>query len=533
MHPTQTLLTFGLILAVGFVLLPCDRAEADGPLDLLVRRSHRPSIQSGILLSGRPIGGLAGLAGSRVHYRLQVPHGQAQLVVQTTGGRGDCDLYVHHGGPLTGASGGERSVGGTCEERIVISRPAAGWWSVTLRGFRPYSGVTLVATLVAGVSPVHPGAGKVTVLESGQPVAGLAGNTGDRYYFQLDVPVGTSALTLQTVGGVGDCDLYLSRGVLPEPKSHQHVSNGLSTFESIVIQKPQPGRWYAALHGFQGFRGVSLTGKWRPFGPVPHPHRGWLQITSPAAGSRLVAGQSYMIQWSHRGRARRVQVLYSFTDGSTWTRIAPQSVAPAAAGRLLWTVPLIAGRRGPVTARIRILDSDNPRIQATSERILVVPARLGHPGGGRPGQPGHGTGPRRPGRGEFDAFEPDGQSNRASRIRLDVPQYRTIYPRRDVDWIMFVPPAPGTYRFTIGKASEKLKLRIYTLFAGANREAKDRTVTVEKTGYTFDMKTVPTIRHLKLQIEAKDDSDTTAYTVSVTRVGLILTPRPGGRPGRQ
>ncbi|MGB2820054.1 MAG: PPC domain-containing protein, partial [Phycisphaerae bacterium] len=169
------------------------------------------------------------------------------------------------------------------------------------------------------------------VLQNGHTVTALAGSPGMRQYFQIDIRPGTRRLTVGTTGSAGDCDLYLSRGVLPEPKSYQYVSNGNGADEAITISGPAPGTWYALVYGYGRFGGVSLTASWsigqpdRPR-PIPLPHR-WIRITSPAAGGVLTAGESYWVHWTTSGHSRRIRVLQSFDDGRTWTDIAPRSAA--------------------------------------------------------------------------------------------------------------------------------------------------------------------------------------------------------------
>ena len=49
------------------------------------------------LTNGVPLTGLSGTAGSETFYRIDVPAGQDQLDILTTGGTGDVDLYVRRG----------------------------------------------------------------------------------------------------------------------------------------------------------------------------------------------------------------------------------------------------------------------------------------------------------------------------------------------------------------------------------------------------------------------------------------------------
>jgi hypothetical protein len=364
------------------------------------------------------------------------------------------------------------------------------------------------------------------VLQNGQTVAALAGLPGTRQHFQIDIPPGTGRLAVGTIGGSGDCDLYLSRGALPEPKSYQYVSNGSSTDEAITIHQPAPGTWHILVYGYSRFDGAGLTATWsvaQPHRPEPpRPHR-WIRITGPAAGGVLTAGDSYWVQWATSGHSRRIRVLQSFDEGRTWTDIAPRSTALAGAGRLLWTVPFVQGRAGPAAARIRIVDADNPSIQAISAPWAVARRRGGQPGHpGRPDPPGSGP------RSGTDPYEPNDRSSAASRIEANSIQHHTIRDRGDEDWLVFVPPTAEPYRITFTDVTVELKVRLYTAKAGSSRESKYRTFTVKKgRSYSLDYDVSSAVKYLKLHVQADDGSDTGGYRVSVQRVARG---RPAKRP---
>ena len=377
----------------------------------------------------------------------------------------------------------------------------------------------------------------VNLLQEGRPVIGLAGTTGVRHYFRIDVAPGTPSLTLRTAGGVGDSDLYLSHNALPEPKSYQFVSNGGSTAEGITVQRPASGPWYALVYGYGGFSGVALTGSWSAGCAQCGPGRacvghGWIRITAPIGQGALIAGQSYWVQWTTSGHTRNVRVLQSFDDGRSWGDIAPRSVSPAAAGRLLWSVPFVRGQVGAVAARLRIADADNPAIHATSGAWPVAV----RPGGGRPvpnpGPQRPHPQTRRPEDGQrrhsrADAFEPDDHGSRASRIAANSFQIRSIYGEGDEDWVMFVPPAPGRYRITFTDVTVEMKVRLYSASVGSTRENKSRTFTVKRGGYALDFDVGPNTRYYKLQIQADDDDDTGTYRLAFQQV---VPSRPAGRP---
>lgn len=97
-------------------------------------------------------------------------------------------------------------------------------------------------------------------LVRGMPVKGLALDTGAAWtYFRLDVPAGARSLAFVAVGGSGDADLYLRRGMLPTASRSDCASLRAGNQESCVIAEPAPGRWYVALRPYAAFSGVTLT----------------------------------------------------------------------------------------------------------------------------------------------------------------------------------------------------------------------------------------------------------------------------------
>src|SRR5512142_2389941 len=118
------------------------------------------------LTNGVPLAGQSGTAGSEKFYRIDVPAGQDQLEILTTGGTGDVDLYVRRGALPTTTSYDFRPYKVGNEETVSVASPAAGTWYIMLRGYADYANVTLKATYSAAVTVVS--------LTSGVPVTGLS-----------------------------------------------------------------------------------------------------------------------------------------------------------------------------------------------------------------------------------------------------------------------------------------------------------------------------------------------------------------------
>lgn len=88
---------------------------------------------------------LSGAQGSNQYFSIEVPAGQAQLRVVTTGGTGDLDLYVRRG-ELPGAAFDCGSESGTNAETCTFNAPVAGTYFIRIAGFTAFSGASLTAS---------------------------------------------------------------------------------------------------------------------------------------------------------------------------------------------------------------------------------------------------------------------------------------------------------------------------------------------------------------------------------------------------
>jgi hypothetical protein len=93
-----------------------------------------------------PVSNIGGGTGCQLFYKISVPSGQSILQVGTTGGTGDCDLYVRLGSRPTTTSYNSKSTGSGTTETVTINNPSSGTWYILLFGKKAFSGVTLLAT---------------------------------------------------------------------------------------------------------------------------------------------------------------------------------------------------------------------------------------------------------------------------------------------------------------------------------------------------------------------------------------------------
>jgi large repetitive protein len=204
------------------------------------------------LTNGVAVTSLSGATGSMKGFYIDVPAGQATLTVQIWGGTGDCDLYVKYGSAPTTSSYDYRPWLAGNNETVTINSPTAGRWYIGLHAYSAYSNVSLRATYTTAI----------TALTNDVPVTSLSGAAGSMRYFYIDVPVGQTTLAVQTWGGTGDCDLYVSYGSTPTISSYGYRSWNYGNTETITVNNPTAGRWYVGLHAWSAYSGLTLNARY-------------------------------------------------------------------------------------------------------------------------------------------------------------------------------------------------------------------------------------------------------------------------------
>jgi len=203
------------------------------------------------LTNGVPLAGQAGTAGSEKFYRIDVPAGQDQLEILTTGGTGDVDLYVRRGALPTTTSYDYRPYKVGNEETVSVTNPTAGTWYIMLRGYADYAGVTVKATYSAAVT--------IVTLANGVPVTGLSGATASEKSFKIDVPAGQLKLEISISGGTGDADLYVKKDALPTTASYDYRPYLIGSEEAVTVNNPAAGTWYIMVRGYAAYSGLTLV----------------------------------------------------------------------------------------------------------------------------------------------------------------------------------------------------------------------------------------------------------------------------------
>jgi hypothetical protein len=102
------------------------------------------------LADGSTVSGLSGGMDSFRCYEIDLPSGATDLDVQTSGGSGDCDLYlIYHRPPFDFYP----SENASNQEQITLASPDPGKWYIILVGFFSYSGLNLSVSYVGVPAP--------------------------------------------------------------------------------------------------------------------------------------------------------------------------------------------------------------------------------------------------------------------------------------------------------------------------------------------------------------------------------------------
>ncbi|WP_174236075.1 pre-peptidase C-terminal domain-containing protein [Rhodanobacter sp. L36] len=210
-------------------------------------------LQNGVALTGQTAAKNAQLA-----YTVVIPSGATNLVIATSGGTGDADLYTKFGSAPTTSSYDCRPYVTGNNETCTVAAPQAGTYYVMLNAYAAFSGLSIKATWTAGSG----GGGGGTVLQNGVAVTGLAATTNNAVNYTMVVPSGASALKFAISGGTGDADLYVKRGSAPTTSSYDCRPYVSGNTESCSISPSTAGTYYIMVRAYSSYTGVTLKGSY-------------------------------------------------------------------------------------------------------------------------------------------------------------------------------------------------------------------------------------------------------------------------------
>jgi len=236
---------------------PSELPECSGDASLLADGCQRSGVA-------------AAVAGYSQYFYIWVPAGTSTLTVTTAGGSGNADLYVSgRGWPSTGDHDW-RSTGGSNAEQVSLTPSAAGgYYFIAVVAAAPYSGVSVQASLGPVVAP-SPSLPECTAgggaLESGCQYSDVAAAVaGHNQYFHIWVPAGTSRLRVQTRGGSGNGDLYVSGRGWPSTSDYDARSSSAGNDETVDIVSPTGNSWYyVTIPAVTPYAGMAVSAELTP-----------------------------------------------------------------------------------------------------------------------------------------------------------------------------------------------------------------------------------------------------------------------------
>jgi hypothetical protein len=217
--------------------------------------AQAPCFDSGLerLLPGRSHTISATSADPPQQYVIPVPAGLTTLTVETGGGvaaGGGADLLLRLGSQPSPSSPQHHSAGPTNREQIKIDSPQRGCWFVAVRTSGSYGNVLLRTRFEVEERRVLPARPERDLFDD---------RVGEYRFFSVDVPEGTDALTVKTVGGSGDADLFVQFEEPPTEEAFGVKSiNAGSSDEEVAIANPQGGPYKMAMFSATPYSGVTL-----------------------------------------------------------------------------------------------------------------------------------------------------------------------------------------------------------------------------------------------------------------------------------
>lgn len=100
--------------------------------------------------------------------------------------------------------------------------------------------------------------GDITELGNDVPVNDIDATEGDNLYYRFTLPTNVTNLTVSTVGGPGDVDVFVRHNRLPTTAASDCQSTSPTTTESCIVQLPAAGEWYVLLDAWSTYSDVTL-----------------------------------------------------------------------------------------------------------------------------------------------------------------------------------------------------------------------------------------------------------------------------------
>ncbi|MCP3942012.1 MAG: PKD domain-containing protein [Desulfobacteraceae bacterium] len=205
-----------------------------------------------LLENNQTVTGMSGADGQWVYYKIVVPDGASNLVISTSGGSGDADLYTRFGDLPTSSAYDCRPYKSGNSETCTFASPESGTYYIGIYGYDAYSAMGMSVSYEVGEV--------IEELVDNQTVTDLfVSSKGDWIYYQVAVPSGTSSLQIVISGGTGDADLYVKSGALPTTSSYDCRPYRNGNEETCTISSPDTGTYYVGINAYSVFSGLSIN----------------------------------------------------------------------------------------------------------------------------------------------------------------------------------------------------------------------------------------------------------------------------------
>lgn len=194
------------------------------------------------------VSGVSGAAGADNDYFITVPAGATNLVMSTSGGSGDADLYTKAGSAPTTSSYDCRPYKSGNAESCTVASPVAGKYYLKVHGYSAYSGVTVKASYSTG------GGGG-----GGDSVSLPTVTTGNWSATYTEAVAAGHTATFSISGGSGDADLYVRAGAAPTTSSYSCRPYKTGNSETCTFTPTSATTYYIKVNAYSTFSGVTLT----------------------------------------------------------------------------------------------------------------------------------------------------------------------------------------------------------------------------------------------------------------------------------
>jgi serine protease len=99
-------------------------------------------------------------------------------------------------------------------------------------------------------------------LSNGVTLTNQSGAAGSSTVYTLVVPTGALALTLRTMGGIGDVSIYVKAGAAASATVYDFKSVHAGNAESVAISRPTATTYYVTVVGESAYSGVNVIGSY-------------------------------------------------------------------------------------------------------------------------------------------------------------------------------------------------------------------------------------------------------------------------------